>query len=87
MSGRESRQSEALETPEARLIATVEAELVREAVASLPAPFREVIVLREIHDLSYKTIAEMLQLPIGTVMSRLARARRLLYASLKERAT
>jgi DNA-directed RNA polymerase specialized sigma24 family protein len=52
------------------------------AMAKLPAPFREVLVLREIHDLNYKTIAEIAGLPIGTVMSRLARARRLLLASL-----
>ncbi|HEX7532381.1 MAG TPA: sigma factor-like helix-turn-helix DNA-binding protein, partial [Methyloceanibacter sp.] len=51
-----------------------------------PAPFREVLVLREIHDLPYKTIAEVAQLPIGTVMSRLARARQLLYAAIKESA-
>ncbi len=69
-------------TPEAQLIAKAEAETVRMAMAKLPAPFREVLVLREIHDLNYKTIAEIAGLPIGTVMSRLARARRLLLASL-----
>ena len=78
--------SEAAETPEAQLIAKAEAEMVRKAVTSLPAPFREVLVLREIHDLPYKTIAEVAQLPIGTVMSRLARARQLLYAAIKESA-
>lgn len=70
------------ETPEAQLIARAEAEAVRKAVAALPPPFREVLVLREIHDLNYKTIAEIAGLPIGTVMSRLARARRLLLVSL-----
>jgi RNA polymerase sigma-70 factor (ECF subfamily) len=69
-------------TPEARLIAQVEAETVRKAVAALPAPFREVLVLREIHELSYKAIADIAGLPIGTVMSRIARARRLMLASL-----
>jgi RNA polymerase sigma factor (sigma-70 family) len=69
-------------TPEAQLIAKAEAETVRKAMARLPAPFREVLVLREIHDLNYKTIAEVAGLPIGTVMSRLARARRLLLTSL-----
>jgi RNA polymerase sigma-70 factor (ECF subfamily) len=42
----------------------------------LPVPFREVLVLREIHGLDYRAIAEIAELPIGTVMSRLARARR-----------
>jgi RNA polymerase sigma-70 factor (ECF subfamily) len=51
-------------------------------MASLPAPFREILVLREIHDLDYRTIAEVAALPIGTVMSRLARARRLLSATI-----
>ena len=51
-------------------------------MASLPVPFREVLVLREIHDLDYRTIAEVAALPIGTVMSRLARARRMLTAAI-----
>jgi RNA polymerase sigma-70 factor (ECF subfamily) len=68
---------EEVPTPEAALIAKIEAEEVRRAVASLPPPFREVLVLREIHDLDYRTIAEIIQAPIGTVMSRLARARKL----------
>jgi len=71
-----------MQTPETALIAKLEAEQVRKAMASLPAPFREVLVLREIHDLDYRTIAEVAALPIGTVMSRLARARRLLSATI-----
>jgi hypothetical protein len=54
-----------VETPEAALIAKMEAEEVRKAVASLPLHFREVVVLREIHDLDYRTIAEVIQVPIG----------------------
>jgi RNA polymerase sigma factor (sigma-70 family) len=69
-------------TPEAALIAKVEAEEMRKAMATLPVPFREVLVLREIHGLDYRAIAEIAQLPIGTVMSRLARARRQLFAAL-----
>ena len=71
-------------TPEAALIAKMEAEEVRKAVASLPLPFREVLVLREIHDLDYRSIAKVIQVPIGTVMSRLARARRLMIAAFQE---
>jgi RNA polymerase sigma-70 factor (ECF subfamily) len=52
------------------------------AVASLPAEFREVIVLRELHDMSYKEISVVTGVPIGTVMSRLARARKRLASSL-----
>jgi RNA polymerase sigma factor (sigma-70 family) len=63
-------------TPEAALIAKVEAEEIRKAMATLPVPFRELLVLREIHGLDYRAIAEIAELPIGTVMSRLARARR-----------
>jgi RNA polymerase sigma factor (sigma-70 family) len=63
-------------TPEAALIAKVEAEEIRKAMATLPVPFREVLVLREIHGLNYRAIAEIAELPVGTVMSRLARARR-----------
>jgi len=54
------------------------------AVAALPPDFREVILLREVEDLSYKEIAAVLEVPIGTVMSRIARARKLLQTQLKE---
>ena len=55
---------------------------VREAISRLAAEFREVIVLREIEGLSYKEIAAVLSIPMGTVMSRLSRARNLLLAEL-----
>ena len=54
--------------------------LVAEAVDGLPEPFRETIVLRDINDLSYREIAGVLGVPVGTVMSRLARARAMLRA-------
>ena len=58
---------------------------VASALAALPDEAREVLVLREIEDLSYKAIAAVLDLPIGTVMSRLARAREKLAAALGDR--
>jgi RNA polymerase sigma-70 factor (ECF subfamily) len=58
-----------------------DAELIREAMDELPAEFREILTLRHQEDLSYKEIADVAQIPPGTVMSRLARAR----AKLKER--
>ena len=51
------------------------------ALAALPAPYREVVVLRELEELSYKEIARVADIPVGTVMSRLARARALLQRS------
>jgi RNA polymerase sigma-70 factor (ECF subfamily) len=56
--------------------------LVARAVAALPVEFREVIVLRELQELSYKEISTIVGVPIGTVMSRLARARKRLTSSL-----
>jgi RNA polymerase sigma-70 factor (ECF subfamily) len=56
---------------------------VRSALEQLPAPFREVLVLREMEDLSYREISRVTGLPIGTVMSRLARGRERLLAILK----
>ena len=53
-------------------------ERVNRALESLPLEFREILILREMEDLSYKQIAEVAEIPIGTVMSRLSRARRLL---------
>ncbi|MGE5770934.1 MAG: sigma-70 family RNA polymerase sigma factor [Hyphomicrobiales bacterium] len=72
------------ETPEAALIAKVDAEQLRAAIAALPTPFRETLVLRDIEGLDYREIAETTEVPIGTVMSRLARARRQLIASIKK---
>jgi RNA polymerase sigma-70 factor (ECF subfamily) len=65
-------------TPETAMIEKVDAETIQGMVAELPDVFREVIVLREINDLSYREIAEVVGAPVGTVMSRLARARSML---------
>jgi RNA polymerase sigma-70 factor, ECF subfamily len=68
--------------PEAQLLRQDTVDLVRGAIEQLPADFREVLVLREIEGLSYKEIATVVRVPIGTVMSRLARARERLLAEL-----
>jgi RNA polymerase sigma-70 factor (ECF subfamily) len=62
--------------PEILLQRSQDEDALRQALDSLPAEFREVIVMRELEGLSYKEIAEVAELPIGTVMSRLARARK-----------
>lgn len=66
------------ETPESLLLQKHDIALVRTTVDSLPEPFRETLVLRELQELSYKEIAVLTAVPIGTVMSRLARARDML---------
>jgi RNA polymerase sigma factor (sigma-70 family) len=70
------------ETPETELIARADAEQLRKAIAELPSPFRETLVLRDIEGLDYREIAEATEVPIGTVMSRLARARHRLIATI-----
>ena len=69
--------------PEALLMQQHTVSRVREALERLPVDFREVLVLREIEGLSYKEIAGVAQVPIGTVMSRLARGRERLLAILQ----
>ena len=59
-----------------------DADAVRRAIAELPVEFREIVVLREMEGFSYKEIADLSDVPIGTVMSRLARARKLLQKRL-----
>jgi RNA polymerase sigma-70 factor, ECF subfamily len=61
--------------PETLLLQRLDSELLNRLIDKLASPYREILVLREIEDLSYREIAEVLALPIGTVMSRLARAR------------
>lgn len=69
---------EAQETPETQLVRRFDATTIRRLVAALAEPFREAFVLRELHELSYREIADVADVPVGTVMSRLARARALL---------
>src|SRR6266702_2736952 len=74
-----------IETPEQIALFKAEAKDVQHALAQLPAHFREVIVLREMNQLNYRDIAEVTNVPIGTVMSRLSRGRQLLIALLGDR--
>lgn len=64
--------------PEQLLLQKVEREQVNAAIEQLPPAFREVLILREIEEMSYEEIAQVAAIPAGTVMSRLARARRML---------
>jgi RNA polymerase sigma-70 factor, ECF subfamily len=69
---------ETQETPEAQLLRRRDASALRQLVDALEEPFRETFVLREIQNLSYREIAGIIEAPVGTVMSRLARARAML---------
>jgi len=68
----------AVGTPETLLIERAHEELLQGALGELPLPYREVILLNEVEEMSYQEIAETLSIPIGTVMSRLSRARKAL---------
>jgi RNA polymerase sigma-70 factor, ECF subfamily len=70
-----SVMSEPMPDPEAQLLAKLDAERLMAALQDLPPTYREALVLREIEELSYKEIAQVAGVPIGTVMSRLARGR------------
>ena len=69
--------------PEVSHVLKVQSQLINEAIEKLPVEFREVVILRELEELSYKEIAAITGLPIGTVMSRLSRARKRLFVSLR----
>jgi RNA polymerase sigma-70 factor, ECF subfamily len=71
--------------PQLQMIRRADAQAVRAAIESLPDEFREVIVLRELEGLGYKEIAAVAGVPVGTVMSRLARARKRLESKLAPR--
>lgn len=82
--GQVERGDGAEATPEAALIAKADAARLRRAIEALPDPFREMVVLRDLQGLEYREIAAITAMPIGTVMSRLARARRRLIGMIGE---
>jgi RNA polymerase sigma-70 factor (ECF subfamily) len=69
-------------TPESLLLQLENSQYVLDALAGLPVPYREMILLSDMEELSYKEIAQMLAVPIGTVMSRLSRGRKMLRQAL-----
>lgn len=77
------RLGEAPPDPEETLIALEDGDRLRRAIADLPSPLLEALVMRDVNGLSYREIADATAAPIGTVMSRLARARASLAKSLK----
>lgn len=74
-------------TAEALLIERANQQLVQQAMEALPLPFREILLLCEVEEMSYQEISEALAIPIGTVMSRLSRARKALRGALQTRMT
>jgi RNA polymerase sigma factor (sigma-70 family) len=70
--------------PEALILYRINQQRLRDALEALPVEFREVMILRELEELSYKEISAIAHVPLGTVMSRLARARKRLQRSLAD---
>ena len=70
-------------SPEQILLGQAQRQAVQEALAALPVPYREIILLCDVEDMSYQEISETLSIPAGTVMSRLSRARKALRAVLR----
>jgi RNA polymerase sigma-70 factor (ECF subfamily) len=70
--------------PEKLVLQNINNQLLMQALAELPVEYREIVILRELEYLSYKEISELIAIPIGTVMSRLARARKKLQQTLAD---
>jgi RNA polymerase sigma-70 factor (ECF subfamily) len=83
--GSESVVPATTETPESILIESSNRQMVQEAIEELPFIFREVVLLCDVEEMSYQEIAETISIPIGTVMSRLARARNSLRLGLTKK--
>jgi RNA polymerase sigma-70 factor (ECF subfamily) len=72
----EDRHESATGNPEELLVESAGRKLLRDLLDELPAPYKEIVVLRDLQGLSYKEISSVTELPLGTVMSRLSRARK-----------
>jgi RNA polymerase sigma-70 factor (ECF subfamily) len=72
-------------SPEALLVEQANREIVRDALTQLPVPFREILLLCEVEEMSYEEIAQVLAVPMGTVMSRLYRARKAMRTLLMQK--
>jgi RNA polymerase sigma-70 factor, ECF subfamily len=83
--GAESAAPATTETPESLFLERASQQMVQEAIAELPAIFREVVLLCDVQEMSYQEIAQVISIPIGTVMSRLARARNALRVTLAKK--
>jgi RNA polymerase sigma-70 factor (ECF subfamily) len=81
----EAIEPTAMETPETILLARSDHEAIQAALTQLPIAYREVILLCDVEEMSYREIAEALTIPIGTVMSRLARGRKAMRQLLAQR--
>lgn len=81
---RGGREADSATDPESEIIAHAEVTELESLIAGLPLEFREALVLRDLQGLGYKEIAEVTGAPVGTVMSRLARARQRLISALKD---
>ena len=75
----------AVETPETLMLRATLAPDIQAAIDELPASFRQAVWLRDVEEFSYAEIADMLEIPVGTVMSRISRGRRMLFNALAVR--
>ena len=82
--GEEDMLPSASGTPDSILMSTTTQQNIQAALERLPVPYREVILLCDVEEMKYREIAELLDVPVGTVMSRIARARKLLRGMLAE---
>lgn len=85
LEGEEENLLAVKETPESMLLQRLDGELVQRALDDLPAAYREVLLLCEVEEMSYQEISTTLDIPMGTVMSRLSRARRALRTGVQEK--
>lgn len=84
LEGEEEALPTAKETPESILLQRSDEQLVRQALEELPVAYREILLLCEVEEMSYQEISATLAIPMGTVMSRLSRARKAVRGGLQQ---